>query len=549
MKTVESLAAWIWHTGWRMAVLAALMIGACLLAVYWHLQLVLSPPEQLQKKMDGLSRQIAHQQSARLLRQAPIVRGNITDRKGKWLAVSVYTSTLAIDLALFRSDEAAWQQLAEIDGIHIDIEVEKARIQRLKEKGKTRVIFLQRKMNPATTARVRQLNIAGIVLEPELDRTWPAGEMMAPVIGLVDVDGRPQEGLEATYHKRLSTGADLQLTLDSTIQDIAYRALKKAIIVNGASAGSLMIVHIETGEILAMISYPSYNPNNRQHLKIERNRAAMDQIEPGSTFKPLTVATALATGDWQLDSTIDASKGYIRLSNGATCCSDLRPMGVLSLPEIIIRSSNVGAGTLATSLPPETLISTLQSLGFSQQTGAGFEPEAVGYLPIPRALPEIVHASLGFGYSCTVTMLQLVQAYGVLGNKGRLQPLKLVQGISGPEPKQIFSPEVTEQVLAVMEQAVRMGTGKHAQIRDYRVAGKTGTSHRVGKYGYLSNSYNALFAGLVPVSKPHLAIAVLIEEPDPNRYYGGQVSAPVFADVARQALIYLGVPPDAEVRG
>ena len=549
--------AWWRRTGWRLSLLAVLLLGVNGLLLARHLQLILLPADQVHRMATRLPLQV---------RDVQAFRGTFKDRNDYPLAVSLPVETLALDTGLFANTDSDWRRLAEV----VELDVEAAR-RRLLAHPDSHVIFLRRHLDADTASRVRALNMAGVLLEQEAKRYYPTGEMLAPVLGLADVDGRGQEGLEAVFDDMLSPtdgrraawrdprgrplrpehllkepkdGVDVRLTIDADMQYLAYSALKKAILSNGAVAGSLVVADIASGDLLALSSYPSYNPNDRRVLKVQRNRPAMDQLEPGSIFKPFTVAAALSTDRWQSDSAVDTDPGFVTLDDG-TRFVDTKNHGQMDVAKVLVRSSQVGAVKLALDLRPEELTGTLRNFGFGTMTGVGLPAEADGFVPSAHHLKEVRQANLGFGYGCTVTALQLVRAYSALGNGGVLMPLRLVQGLSGPEPVSAVSPQVAKQVLAMLEDVVRQGTGQRAQIKGYRVAGKTGTVHLATAEGYAPDRYRSLFAGLVPVSKPRLAIVVVIEEPNPNRYFGGQVAAPVFAEVAKQLLFQLAVAPDA----
>ena len=547
---------WWARTGWRLALLATCVAVALGLVVLRHLQLVLAPPDQV-------ARQIQLRSGPTGPEQLPSYRGSLMDRDGYPLAVSTPVETLALDVQVFRDQPEVWGQIERI----ADLDSSVARGRFLNPNGR-RLIFLKRQLDPGVSEQLRSLRLPGLHLVREFRRYYPAGEVLAPVIGLTDIDSDGLEGLEAVFDDWLQSGQDgrvaredgagvaektvfslpaegrdLQLTLDIDLQYWAYRALKETIVSSGARSGSLVAVDVPTGDILAIASYPSYNPNNRRTLKVQRNRAAMDRIEPGSIMKPFTVAAALQTGDWDSSSQVDTSPGYINLPDG-TRFADTRNLGSLGLKDILVRSSQVGAVRLALAMEPDQLPALLRDLGFGSLTGIGLPGEAAGYVPAAERMRTVRQATLGFGYGCSVTLLQLAQAYSVLGNRGLLQPLRLVKGLSGPEPRQVMPVAVADQVLAMLEQVVQHGTGRRAALPGYRVAGKTGTVHIVGKQGYELDRYRALFAGLAPASKPRIALVAMVEEPNPNYYFGGQVVAPLFARVVQQILLHLAVPPD-----
>ncbi len=507
------------------------------------------------------------QGDARYLRTVaiPAHRGMITDRNGEPLAISAPVDSVWANPRAVRLDAAQQRELARLLGLT------PSRLrQRLADRDRE-FVWLRRHVSPDIAARVRALGIDGVFLRQESRRFYPAGEVTAQVVGITDVDERGQEGLELALDERLRgvpglqrvlkdrigrvveqvalvrpprPGEDLALSLDRRIQYLAYRELKAAVRRHHAQSGSLVILDVASGEILAMVNQPSVNPNDRRGLRSEalRNRAVTDLFEPGSTIKPFVVAAALASGQYRPDTPIDTRPGTFRV--GRKVIHDVHDHGLIDVARVIQKSSNVGIAKIALSLPRETLWETYNDVGLGLETGSGFPGEPSGRLPFFSDWDPLTQATLAFGYGMAVTPLQLAQAYAVLAADGLLRPPSFLRLDRAPAGRRVLDVDVVRQVRAMMEGVVSPeGTARRAAVPAYRVAGKTGTVRKSGVGGYQEDRYVAWFAGMAPASRPRLVAVVVIDEPQGD-YYGGQVAAPVFARVMAGALRLLDVPPD-----
>lgn len=506
---------------------------------------------------------------ARYLRTVaiPAHRGVIMDRYGEPLAVSTPVSSVWAMPRQLASAPAQWPKLADA----LDL-----RVGQLKALIEPRIhrefVYLKRRVDPMVARQVMNLGIPGVSLQSEYRRYYPMAEVTAHLLGFTNIDDSGQEGVELAFdgHLRGTPGAkrvikdrlgqsvknvesirapkpgqDLTLSIDKRLQYVAYRELKAGVQRHQARAGSIVILDTQSGGILAMVNQPSYNPNNRNGLKGEhfRNRAVTDVFEPGSTIKPFTVAAALETGAYAPSTRIDTHPGYFRV--GRHTIKDLHNYGVLDVLGIIKNSSNVGATKIALSLEPDTIWRLFNRLGFGGYTAIGFPGEAPGYLRDHHEWRALERATLAFGYGLSVTTLQLAQAYLILATDGIALPLTLEQRLGPLEAERILTPKTAQQVRAMLEEVVRDGTGTRAQVAGYRLAGKTGTVHKPSRRGYAEHRYVALFGGMIPASKPRLVAVVMVDEPRGGDYFGGMVAAPIFAQVMRDAVRLMNIPPDA----
>ena len=512
---------------------------------------------------------LAEQGDARTIRFETLEahRGMITDRHGEPLAVSAPVETIYADpkfLNLSLSQLADLANLLDVSSSWLAKKIES-------NQGK-RFIYLKRKMAPYEVEKVLALNLDGVYSQREYKRYYPSGEVAAHVLGFTSIDGQGQEGLELAYDQWLTgkagkkrvlknrkgkvikdfgefeeaqSGHDIKLTLDMRIQYLAYRELKAAVETHRANSGSVVVLDVKTGDILAMANQPSYNPNNRSTIDVShlRNRAITDVFEPGSTMKLATIAAALESRKYKLSSELDTSPGYIRL--GRKSIRDHRNYGVLSLMEIVSKSSNVGTSRIALNLTGDVVWDMFYKLGFGQGTGVGFPGESIGQLPDSSSWRPIEVATMSYGYGMNVNALQLAQAFMIYGNGGLKYPLSLVYRENTPQAQQVLSKAISGDLKQAMKAVVaKGGTGTRAQLPLYDVGGKSGTVHSVGKNGYEKSQYKAIFAGVAPAENPEIAMVVIVDAPAGAEYYGGEVAAPVFSRVVDGAMRLLNVRPD-----
>ncbi|HWS27668.1 MAG TPA: penicillin-binding protein 2 [Xanthomonadales bacterium] len=499
----------------------------------------------------------------------PAYRGMISDRNGEPLAVSTPVASLwAEPAAVLGEGRDRIPALAQALGIG-----EEPLMQRLVQRADKEFVYLKRHISPDEAAEVTGLNIPGVHAQREFRRYYPAGEALAHVIGYTDIDDRGQEGLELAFEDWLAgkpgskrvlqdrrghrvedvdlidaeqPGQDLVLSIDRRIQYLAYRELKAAILEHQASGGSVVVMDVPTGEILAMVNQPSYNPNqrDRQRGSTVRNRSATDVFEPGSVIKTFTVAAALESGKVTPETLIDTAPGQIQVPGGYTI-KDIHSYGTLTVTGILTKSSNVGAIKLAQQVPDEYLYDVFSRFGFGQITGSGFPGESPGVLPDFKRWRPVEKLSMSYGYGLSVTALQLATAYTALANGGRMRAPTFVKGGSNPDTA-IIDPALAQTLLDMLETVTNVGgTAGKAAVPYYRVAGKTGTSRKAGGGNYQQSRYLSLFAGLAPVSAPRLACVIVINDPQGKVFYGGAVAAPVFGRVIGGALRLMDVPPDS----
>ncbi|MGB6356697.1 MAG: penicillin-binding transpeptidase domain-containing protein [Steroidobacteraceae bacterium] len=494
-------------------------------------------------------------------------RGAITDRNGEPLAVSTPVDSVWVNPQELNDNIDQLPRLAKALK-----EDQQWLARRITSNLDREFLYLVRHMPPEQAAHVKALGIPGVYLMREYRRYYPAGEVAGHVVGFTTVDDKGQEGLELGFDQLLNgedgakrviqdmyghyvenvesisaprPGRDLVTSIDLRIQYLAYRELKAAMQEYQARAGSVIVVDVDTGEVLAMVNQPSFNPNDRDQLKpdLYRNRAATDIFEPGSSVKPFIIAAALASGQYRPDSVVDTSPGFFKVGN--TVEEDEHNLGVIDLATILAKSSNVGAAKVALSLKPEEIWSTMTALGLGQVTGGGYPGESAGMLSNYSHWRPVGIATLSHGYGLSVTPLQLAHAYATIGAGGVKRPISF-ERISGPVPgEQVIDPKVAHSLIQLMEQvAEKGGTAPRAALIGYRVSGKTGTAWKSIAGGYSTDRYMAVFAGLVPASHPKLATVVVIDEPGGDLHRGGDVAAPVFASVMSGALRLMDVPPD-----
>ncbi len=491
--------------------------------------------------------------------ETPAHRGMIVDRNGEPLAVSSPVDSIWAQPVELLQQRDRWPLLAPL------LEMTVAELdQKLAGKETRQFIYLRRHLAPSTAQQILQLKIPGVYARREYRRYYPDAEVTSHLLGFTDIDDAGQEGLEKAFDNQLrgvagqkrvikdrlghiveevetlrlpQPGQRVTLSIDRRLQYLAYRALKATVLENKAAAASAVMLDVRTG-----------NPNNRNELQgdLLRNRAATDVYEPGSTMKPFTICLALESGKWTPSTPVDA-RGPLRV--GRYQVRDVHNYGVIDVTRVISKSSNVGTTKIAFSMPMERLWKLYKDVGFGTLSGLGLAGEQAGVLHhFSKWGGEIGHANHSFGYGLSVNMLQLAQAYGVLAADGVKRPLTLLkrdQPLDPAEEQRILSAQTVRQVRAMLELAVsKQGTGAKAGVPGYRVAGKTGTVHKIVNGRYASNRYFSLFAGMVPASQPRLVMVIIVDEPKGGAYYGGAVAAPVFGETMGEALRILNITPD-----
>ncbi|MGF6394161.1 cell division protein FtsI (penicillin-binding protein 3) [Pseudomonas plecoglossicida] len=513
------------------------------------------------------------QGDARSLRHIPIPahRGLITDRNGEPLAVSTPVTTLWANPKEMQASKERWPQLAAALGQNAQQLTE-----RLTQQASKEFIYLVRGLTPEQGQHVLDLKVPGVYGLEEFRRFYPAGDVTAHMVGFTDLDDHGREGVELAYDewlagvpgkrqvikdrrgrlikdiqvtKNAKAGKTLALSIDLRLQYLATRELRNAIAEQDAKAGSLVIMDVKTGEVLAMVNQPTYNPNNRRSMfpAAMRNRAIIDVFEPGSTVKPISMSAALQSGRWKPTDKVEVYPGSLQI--GRYTIKDVsRSEGpILDLTGILINSSNVGMSKIAFDIGGEAIYRVMSQVGLGQYTGLGFPGERVGNLPNHREWRKAETATLSYGYGVSVTALQLVHAYAALANDGKMVPLSILKVDKAPESVQAIPKETAETVQGMLQQVIEAPRGVfRAQVPFYHVAGKSGTARKatVGSKGYTENAYRSLFAGFGPMSDPRYAIVVVIDEPSKGGYFGGLVSAPVFSKVMSGTLRLMNVPPD-----
>ncbi len=493
-------------------------------------------------------------------------RGMITDRNGEPLAISTPVESI---WASPPDVQASAQQIGKLAAL---LDLKPASINKKLANSQREFVYIKRRIPPELASRVMSLGIPGVFMQREYRRYYPAGEVAAHVVGFTSIDDNGQEGVELAFQKWLSgkagsrrvikdrqghivedleavkvpqDGHDLVLSIDRKIQYLAYRELAHAVETHKAKAGSAVVLDAKTGEVLAMVNLPTYNPNNPVNLRGKsRNRAITDMFEPGSTLKPFTIAAALELGTFKPDTLVQTAPGYFKV--GSATVHDAHEGGLITVSEVIQKSSNVGAAKIALTMQPQYMWSALNQMGFGRPTGIGFPGEASGRLRNYKTWRPIEQATMSYGHGISLTLLQLARAYTVFANDGELRPVTLFKQKELAVGQQVFSAKTAHEMKDMLETVVHPGgTAPRAQIVGYRVAGKTGTAHKPGPGGYQADKYIASFVGMAPASNPRLIMAVMIDEPGDGQYYGGTVAAPVFSAVMAGALRLLAIPQDA----
>ena len=501
-------------------------------------------------------------------REIPAHRGSLTDRFGEPLAVSTPVDTIYANPKELKSDLDRLGELAAV--LNLD---EQWLARRITSNLERDFVYLKRRVKPVEAEKALALGLPGVGAVREDRRYYPGGEVAAHVIGFTDVDDRGQEGLEAAFDHWLKgepgakqeiqdrrgqvfndvemlrparPGRDLRTSIDLRLQYLAYRELKAAVADSGAKSGSVVVLDPRTGEVLAMVNQPSYNPNDREQYLPDnyRNRAVTDIFEPGSSFKPFVMAAALEAGAVNPRTPVDTS-GAIKINN-RIITEDPKDLGRVDLTTVLAKSSNVGAARVALDLEPKAIADTLTGFGIGRLTDSAFPGESAGALDDPKHWSTIGQATLSYGYGVAVTALQLARAYAAIAAGGTLRPVSLLALDEPPPGEQVVSADTAADLTHMLEAVVSAeGTGYRAAVRNYHVAGKTGTTQKAGVGGYDSDRHGAIFGGFAPATQPRLVVVVMIDEPQSAAYHGGDIAAPVFANIVTGALRVLAVPPDA----
>ena len=540
---------------WRIHLVSALIFGALLTLVGRAFYLQLINEDFLQERGDARYRRVL---------EIPASRGKILDRHGDMLAQSTPMRAVwaTADAKLDKTQLKDLGALLEMDPRQIE----------KKLNGDKNFVYLKRQVSPDAAARIAALKLPGIQMDREYSRFYPAGDMVAHMVGFTGKDDRGQEGVELAFENRLigkpgertvikdrrgqiveevgserppQDGDDIELAIDSKIQFIAFNALRNAADKFNAKGGSVIVADIKTGEILALANWPTYNPNNRAQLSGGqlRNRAVTDSFEPGSTMKPFIAALALDRGKYKFDSIINCAPG--KMTIGSATISDAHPYGALTLAQVIQKSSNIGATKIALGFPSEDMWTMMSKVGFGKPLGLGFPGEVGGRLRPWQTWKPIEQATMSYGHGVSVTVVQLAHAYSVFGRDGDVVPLSLLKTNGSVAGQPVFAPETSRQVRQMLEMVVSPeGTARKAAVPGYRVGGKTGTAHKLvgGRY---ANKYLASFVGIGPISDPRLVVGVVVDEPV-GAHYGGDVAGPVFSEVMGGSLRTLGVPQDQD---
>lgn len=497
-------------------------------------------------------------------------RGMITDRNGYPLAISASVFSVWMNPKEFVKNPSSLNALAAILNIKItDLNT------RLNNNKKREFIYLKRQVSPAIANKIKSLNIAGVYLRQDYKRFYPEGEVAGHVIGFTNIDDHGQEGLELVYNDWLGgisgkemvvkdrtgrvidtvkqireqkPGHDLVLSINRQIQYLAYRELLEAVQKNLAPSGSAVVLDVKTGEILAMVNQPSFNPNNMRGQKKDafRNRAVTDSFEPGSTMKSFSMVTALDSGKYTPESMIDTTPGWIHVGNHTIHDEHLK--GLISLTQILQFSSNVGMTKVILTLPPAHLWNLLHRMGFGEVTEVNFPGEQAGKLVNRPVWKPLALATLSFGYGISVTTLQLAHAYATLANDGIKMPLSLLRVEKPPVGVRVVDEKIAHEMMQMLQSVLQKGgTGLSARVPGYSVAGKTGTAWISVNKSYQKHRYTSSFVGIAPASHPRLVVAVVIHDPQGKQFYGGDVSGPAFEKIMEGSLRILNIPPDSPV--
>ena len=545
----------------RFLIVLFFILGATIVLVFRSFQL------------QYLERDFLNQQAdARHIRTEKMAsnRGSIFDRRGTPLAVSTPIDSVIINPKQFLSSTGNKGKIILISNI-LELETKEA-LRRIEDKSSKSFMYLKRHISPNQSTKIKQLGkITGLWLEKEYKRFYPAGEVTGHLVGFTNIDDQGQEGMEYMLEefllgedgsklvlrdadnnifsdiKLLKTavdGEDYYSSIDLRIQYLAHRALKAGVREFKAKAASSIVLDISTGEVLAMVNQPSADPNNRSLRKAEllKNRAVTDVYEPGSTFKPLTVAAALESGNFKPESIIDTTPFDL----GTKLIGDDRCEGALDLEMILVKSCNAGAARISLATDPKVFFDTLTKLGISQITASGFPGEVRGSLGNYQNWRPIKRATLSYGYGVSVTLLQLAKAYAAIANGGIVNQISIEKIKVKSNGERALSEDTTANLLLMLETVVEQSVSR-ARVKGYRVGGKTGTAE-IFSDDYSGNAHNAFFVGIAPISNPRIVTVVVVNEPQGQKYYGGQVAAPIFSLIVSGALRIMGIPPDENTK-
>ncbi len=546
-----------WRSRFLVAAVALGFVGLLLRAA----QIQLIKPEYFQKEGE---KRYAH------VLEVPATRGRVLDRSGQLLATSVpVPSVWAIPKDLKATPEQRLQ-LAKLLGMN------SSELDQRLASGSAHFAWLRRQIDTETWSQIDKLGIKGVYQSREYRRRYPEGESAAHVVGFTNLEDQGQEGVELAFQRQLqgrngsrgvvkdrlgrviedmgthtepADGSDIALSVDAKVQFFAYQRVREAVLENKAKAGSVVVLDVQTGEILALANYPSYDPGERGKRSGEqlRNRALTDIFEPGSTMKPFVVGLALETGRVKPETLINASAGSMVI--GGFAIKDSHHYGTLSVREVIQKSSNIGTVRMAMQMQPHELWDVFSSVGYGQKPQISFPGAVNGRLRPWKTWRPIEQATMAYGYGLSASLLQIARAYTTFARDGEVIPVTMLRQDHPVEGIRIFSPETAREIRAMLQLAAGPGgTGPLAQTIGYSVGGKSGTAHKQEGKGYASHKYRSWFVGLSPIDKPRIVVAVMVDEPSNGKYFGGAVAAPVFSQVVQQTLRTLGVPPDLDVK-
>jgi cell division protein FtsI (penicillin-binding protein 3) len=502
--------------------------------------------------------------------ELPANRGRILDRNGLILASSVPAPSIWAIPEDVERDKVKLAQLAKLLDMPL-AEIDK----KLEDEDKT-FVWIKRQVDEPVAQQIAALGIKGIYQRKEYKRQYPEGEAAAHVVGFTNVEDNGQEGVELAFNKDLGgragsrrvikdrlgrvvedvgdqvppvDGRDIQLSIDSKVQFFAWQKLRDAVVANRARAGSVVVLDTVTGEVLALANYPSYTPGKRQNLSGAqlRNIALTDTFEPGSTMKPFTVGLALETGRVTPSTPIQTSPGYVMV--GGFKISDSHAHGVLTVQEVIQKSSNIGTLKIALTMQPREMWETFSQAGFGQRPQITFPGAVSGRLRPYKSWKPVEQATMSYGYGLSASLFQMARSYTVFAHDGQIIPATLLKTDQPAAGAQVFSARTASEIRKMLQMAAGPGgTGPKAQTLGYSVGGKSGTAHKQEGKGYASNKYRSWFVGMAPIEKPRIIVAVMVDEPSAGRYFGGDVAAPVFSEVVQQTLRIMNVQPDMAVK-